>query len=146
MKQAQVFKRKKNLFVLPSSQTTMGLWVGTDPVVKLEENVSQEEQGEAILHALSLSKHGVPHPSDWNIPTNSLLQVAGARSWNEFEGNAKSIVIELDDECLHIMPSRNLGSGNGFEPLTPNKDIELPAPATTREIGAALAEALKRCQ
>ena len=147
MKQAQIFQRKGDLFILPSCQTTDGVWMGVDPVVRLDENASHETLGEAILRAITSSKQGVPHPLDWNIPTTSLFQLAGVKSCNEFERNAKHITVQVDDKAMRITPWRNLGPGRGFGPLVPTMDeILVAADSSTSEIGVALNEALKRCQ
>jgi hypothetical protein len=146
MKQAQFFKRGADFFVFPSVQTTAGLWMGVDPVVKLGSDSPHEAQGCAILQALAMSEVGVPHPLDWSVPTTSLFQLAGARSCNEFEKSAKSIVVELDNGNLRLTPSRSLGVGKGFEPLLESEEIRLPATASPQEIGAGLDEALKRCR
>ena len=65
MKSASIYERKGVLFFCPSSMTTDGVGIDTEPVLRLETAANLTTIGESLLRVLNESRNGVPHPSDW---------------------------------------------------------------------------------
>jgi hypothetical protein len=74
-----------------------------------------------------------------------MLELAGVKSWADFMRDAASLGLEVDGKWLKITPYRNLGPKEGFEPA-PERAIEVPVESSPAEIGAAIDEALTRCE
>ncbi len=81
---------------------------------------ANEELGTAVLRALTRSAIGIPHPapSEWSSITRPLLDVAGVKSWSAFSKGTRSVAVELGEDELNVVPTRNLGARDGFEALS----------------------------
>jgi hypothetical protein len=145
MKAATVYRRSSALLLHSSSKTTAGLWIATAPFLRVESGSAQAAKGEAALAVLNASQEGVPHPTNWSGLVAPLLELAGVKSWATFMKGAACLNLEVEGEQLKVIPNRNLGPKEGFEPV-PENAVELPFPSSPGQIGAALEEALARCQ
>src|ERR671937_817085 len=76
-----VFAREADLLVEPNCQATTGLWLSAGPVGRLPRTATPAELGAAVRAALSESRRGVPHPTNWGPFSPPVLQAAGVRSW-----------------------------------------------------------------
>ena len=137
MKSATVYKRGNALYFQSSSKTTAGVWIATAPFFKIEIDVTSSAKGEAILQALHASQEGVPHPTNWAGILTPLLELAGVKSWATFMKNATYVGLKSDGTQLKLIPYRNLGSKDGFEPV-PTEAVDLSCQATPEQIGIAL--------
>lgn len=71
-----------------------------------------------VLAALALSRADVKHPDDWRSVLAPLLSAAGVKSWPTFVKGTKSIEVEAAaDSSMKLIPTRNLGATDGFEPV-----------------------------
>lgn len=146
MKLAHVYRHKGSLYVRPFCQTTAGVWIGADCVVRLDPNASPLDKGEAVVEALDRSDQVIPHPTHWdNVEEDALLRLAGVKSWSTFMKTARSVGIELEGSIVRIEPARNLGPKEGFEPLR-DKQIEVSISSPQGDIGEALEAALRLCE
>lgn len=137
MKAATAYKRGNILYLHSSSKTTAGVWIATPPFATVLTDTTVLAKGEAILEAINASQDGVPHPTSWNGLINPLLELAGVRTWATFMKSAVCVGIEFDDGRLKLIPNRNLGPKDGFEPVLPSM-VVLSGQASPGEIGSVL--------
>lgn len=145
MQAAGVYRKDDAYYISSSSKTTVGVWIATVPFLKVEANSTPSTKGEAVLQALDASHHGVPHPINWTELGCPLLKLAGVRSWAAFMKRAKCLDVEADGEKLRLVPYRNLGPKEGFEPIL-DRAVELSLPSSPDRIGLALEEAMGLCE
>jgi hypothetical protein len=144
---ASVYARSADYIVQPSSWTTTGLRVGTEPINVLPCDAGVADLGEALQKALSAAKEGIVHPTDWKAQLEPLLQCAKLRSWNALQKSAKMCEVELTDHGLRITPSRNGGTSGpdkGYHPIA-DQSVVLPLECSTEELGAAVFRGLALC-
>ena len=137
MKAATAYKRGNALYLHSSSKTTAGVWIATPPFTKVDTDALASSKGEAILQAIWGSQEGVPHPTNWKTLIDPLLALAGVKSWGTFMKNAACVGVESDAARLRLIPNRNLGPKEGFEPLLASA-LDLSCQAAPDEIGMAL--------
>jgi hypothetical protein len=145
MKAATAYKKGNALYLQSLSRTTAGVWIATVPFVKVEMGSTPSAKGETVIKLLNASQDGAPHPTHWSGLIAPLLELAGVKSWASFMKNAISLNLEAEGERLTIIPSRNLGSKEGFEPV-PENAIMVPFSSPPDQIGEALDKALASCQ
>jgi hypothetical protein len=145
MKGASVYAASDTLFLSPSSLTTAGVWVGTQPVLRLEPGSGPSVLGEAVIRVLNASHDNLPHPTDWNALLRPLLESAGARSWAAFMNKAKCVCLRFDGEEMKLIPHRNLGTEEGYQAIE-ELITTLRFPSSPVEIGEAVNDSVSRCQ
>lgn len=145
MKGATVYERGGVLFLSPSSLTTAGVWIGTEPLLSLQPGSSPSALGEAIITVLNASRDVVPHPTDWGGLIKPLLELAGVKSWATFIKKARCVSLRLDGDQLRLIPHRNLGGKEGYEALV-EQVTTLKFPSSPNEIGDAGIDSISRCQ
>lgn len=115
MKLATVFRRRAHFIIHPSSCSTDGLWIGSEPYVRLPVDCTDGQLGATLLSALESSKTGVPHPTEWKGLLEPLLQAAGVKSWGAFAKNAVCVLVSEEADNIELVPTVNLGAREGFE-------------------------------
>jgi hypothetical protein len=145
-KLAEVYERDSEWYIQPSSKTTTGLWIATPPLIQLNKHDPRPRKGEAVMEALNASRHGVPVPADNEDLVGPMLALAGVKSWSVFVKKAKCVGLELENNRLTLMPHRPMPRSKGALEGIPEQALVLPADASPEEIGAALEEAMSRCQ
>jgi hypothetical protein len=144
---ASVYARERDFIVQPSSWTTTGLRIGTQPIEVLPGAASAADLGAAIQNALSAAKEGVAHPTDWKAHLMPLLESAKIRSWNALLKSAKMCEVETLGHEIRVTPSRNggtSGSDKGYHPIA-DRAIVLPALCSDDELGASVLRAVALC-
>ena len=116
MKAATAYLRGEKIFLHSSSKTTAGVWVLSMPVVVVEKG-NLGDIGRLILDSLNASQDNVPHPKSWTNIFDPVLQLAGIKSWNAFAKSAKCVEIESDGERIFVIPTKNKGADDGFDPI-----------------------------
>jgi hypothetical protein len=137
MKSATAYKKGNALYLHSSSKTTAGVWIATPPFVKVEMDSTASAKGEAVIQALNASEEGVPHPTNWNGRIDPLLDLAGVKTWATFMKNAVCVDVESDGEQLKLIPMRNLGPKDGFEPVLENT-VALSFHSSPDQVGTEL--------
>jgi hypothetical protein len=145
MKAAVAYKKANAFYLHSSSKTTAGVWIATDPFLKVELDSPPSAKGEALITALNASQEATPHPTNWTGLIAPLLELAGVKSWSTFMKHAKCLNVEVEEKRLMLVPNRNLGSKEGFEPV-PEMAVELPFPSSPDRVGLAFEEAMARCE
>jgi hypothetical protein len=142
MKSATAYKRKKKIYLVPYSRTTVGTWIATVPVTALEESEPAARKGNRLREVLRHSQEGVPHPNRWDHLVEPLLSLAGVNSWSKFAKSAVGCSIELEDDQLELVPSRNLGARGGYVPIQDRK-MAISFDASDEELGLLLDKAFE---
>lgn len=140
MKRATICRRKAQFFMHASARTTEGVWIFTEPCLKLNENCSDQEVGAAVCSALGGSRTDVAHPRSWTGLLGPLLTLAGVKSWTTFVKNAICAEIEETDGKVAVIPTKNLGVDQGFQ-ADPSRAITVDGEALA-ELGASVRRAL----
>jgi hypothetical protein len=143
---AHVYERNEDWFAQASSKTMTGLWIATPPLIRLSRHDPRQRKGEVTLEVLKASQQSVPLPEDTGSVIVPLLTEAGVRSWTEFMKKAKAVGLELENNQLTIIPHRQMPRSKGALQGIEGQHIVLPADAPPEEVGAALEEAMTRCQ
>jgi len=141
MNRATVYKRRKNLIVHPSSETTAGVVIATPPFTLLPEDVSPTDLGRAVLEALKASQEGVPHPTDWGPVTEALLNAAEVKSWANFAKGTISCALHSDGTSIRFTPKKNNAPRGGFTFLE-DRALAIPAQSSAEDIGQGVLDAL----
>lgn len=113
---AVVYLVNAKIIVAPVVRTTAGVGLEIDPTLSL---ALPEELIPKVLRALEKSTIVVAHPtqSEWKGFFKPFQNIAQVRSHRAFMANAKQISIELVGDQIRIIPQRNLGGAEGFEPM-----------------------------
>lgn len=144
MKRANVYRRDGAWYINAMSQTTAGVWIGTDPHLK-ESSDESAVLGQAILAALKGSTQSLPHPTKWGNVFKPVLELAGVKTWNQFMLTATCVSIGANDSRITIEPSSNAGPQTGYTPL-PDKKFQIPRHSTAKDIGDAVKQAITLCE
>jgi hypothetical protein len=122
MKRATVYERRGELFFHSLSKTTAGVWILTSPYLKAR---SDDDEGIAsnTLAVLDASVEGIAHPTKWTGLFDPILKMAGVKSWNTFAKSARCIEAEEHGETISVVPTRNLGVDEGFEPIASGRRV-----------------------
>jgi hypothetical protein len=139
MKRATVYRRKKQILVHASSRTTDGVWILWRPCLALPEASDNRELEQAIRAALDGSKTNVPHPQTWEGLLDPLLTLASVKAWSTFSKGASCVDVEEDGFRIALIPTRNLGPDEGFQPDTSRQIVLEPG---TSEMGASIRKLL----
>jgi hypothetical protein len=145
-KLSQVYERDEAWYFLSQSKATTGLWIGASPLIELRRHDSRQRKGEVAFEVLAASREGVPLPEDTDAEIIPLLKRAGVKYWSQFMKKAKCVGLELESNHLTIRPYRQIPRGKGAVEGIEGQHIVLPADASPEEVGAALEEAMSRCQ
>lgn len=145
MKAATAYKKANRVYLHASSKTSAGVWVASHPFIQVESSAPPAIMGQSLMEALNGSQDGVPHPTKWSELIAPLLEQAGVKSWTTFMRKAQCVNLETTVDGLKFIPTRNLGTSEGFEPML-DKVIELPPSTTLEQIGVDLEEAFTLCQ
>ena len=125
MKKATAYKRDERIFLHASSRTVAGVWILTAPVLVVDQN-DPVHLGQAILDVLRASHEGVEHPTSWMGLFDPVLKLAGTGSWGAFAKAAKCVEIEFGTNRISLIPTKNLGPRDGFEPLPAKTEMSPP--------------------
>jgi hypothetical protein len=138
---ATIYRRGESFFITSSDQTTVGLWVHSGSVERVD-GVDAEAIGSALMRQLDRSTLGVPHPrqDEWTAQRRKaldpLIALAKVRSWRSFIRDATLASVERDGDTIRITPEQSDGQRIGvFTPLT-EREQELLSPSEV-ELGAA---------
>ena len=115
MKQAMLYRRGDELFVHASSETTDGVWILSEPCLKLGITASNADIGRVLKEALQGSRTKVPHPKVWTNLFEPILKYAGVRSWSSFRRGATSSIITEADSAITVIPTTS-GQDDSFQP------------------------------
>jgi hypothetical protein len=143
MKHATIYCKTDGWYLHPDSKTTVGVYIGTPPHLRLDIGVSSEDLGKAIHSALAGSRCGVPHPTDWDKVVRPTLDLARVKTWRGFAKDARCVSILLDDKSLMIetwSKDQHMNFVAG-----PDASRCLPHDASAAEIGDAVKRAVALC-
>jgi hypothetical protein len=141
-KSASAFRRLGIIYVHSQCRTTEGIWIASDPFLRLEVSASPVALGEAVFAALGASQSGVSHPPRECNLFQPMLKLSGTKNWSSFVRNTICVGIASEDAArIEFTPYRNLGPKEGFEPAS-TEALSLPISSSAVEIGAALLQAL----
>jgi hypothetical protein len=139
MRRAAAYKRGEQIFLHASCKTTAEVWIVCGPALVADQN-DVASLGKAVLDALERSKENVPHPTQWKGIFDPLLRVAGVKSWNAFAKRAKGVEIEFGTNRISLIPTKNLGPKDGFDPLDAKQRSSSPV---AKDLGLSLLSAFE---
>jgi hypothetical protein len=138
---ATIYRRNETFFIASSDQTTLGLWVGSGSVERVD-GVNAEAMGSALMRQLDRSTVGVRHPrqDEWRAQgrqsLDPILALAKLKSWRSFIRDATLVTVERDGDAIRITPEqRDDGRIDAFTPLIEHERLLLNP--TVGELGAA---------
>ncbi|RDC58438.1 hypothetical protein DU508_00065 [Pedobacter chinensis] len=134
---------KEYVYIHSSNETTAGVWLMSEPVYKVEKN-DIELIGVKIKEALSSSKTGIPHPTNFKGLTDPLLNQANVKSYNTFAKNALCISINSDGQFIRLIPRVNNGPKGGYTAIEEQAEkLENPDP---KELGEMILKVFGYCK
>jgi len=102
------------------------------------------EVGRALRTCLAASRENVPHPTSFTNLFDSVLDLAGLKSFGTFVKSAKCVEVETSDNVtVTLIPKRNEGVDDGFVPLPNTTESALEA---DEALGSAAVAALARSE
>ncbi len=116
MKKATAYQRDGKVFLHSLSKTTAGVWILSGPVLA-QPSVDAASLGQSVLAVLNGSAEQVAHPTSWKSLFDPVLQQVGVKTLSTFMKKCKCVEIESDARGVSFLPTKNLGSLGGFEPL-----------------------------
>lgn len=124
---AVAYRVWEKLIVGSLARTSMGVDLEVDPRSSTM-TTPDADVALALGEALAGSGEVVPHPTQdqWKGKFLPFFQAAGVRSLKAFMADATNVEIKRSDGQLELMPYRNLGPKDGFEPISSDK-VVLPA-------------------
>jgi hypothetical protein len=104
----------------------------------MEPESPQAGLGNAACAVLNASQESIRHPKqeEWSGVAAPMLELAGVKSWATFMRNTACLSLEDEGGQLKVIPHRNMGPKEGFEPV-PARAIELGIESSPAEIGTA---------
>lgn len=117
MKIASILKKTDKYIIYSESLTNTGISLATEPYFILPDDATSDEICNCIMLALSKSKSGINHPSDWKKQKEDFLLNMQEKSMITLHSKSIQCSICLDEETITIYPTINLGAKNGFENL-----------------------------
>jgi hypothetical protein len=136
---ATVYRREDGYYFHANSQTTAGVWIASEPFLRLSCMASVEEKGDAVTLCVAGSRSGVRHPqqNEWSAVFAPMLALAGCKSWKSFEQNSECCQCEAENGFLTFIPQRLIAPDQGFEPI-PGSQIVRHLDSKADEIGRTL--------
>jgi|GEM_PF-2615333 len=144
MDRARVYEKGDSLYL-------HSIWEADDvlfpiaPFLKVKRDCITAAKGKFAVEVLRASGRD---NSQWEFREDRwkpLLELAGAKSWEGFARDAKSLCLEAQGGWLRVIPLRNRGPNEGFEYLN-GRSVDLAWESSLHEIGAAVELALFRCE
>jgi hypothetical protein len=142
MRRATAYQRGDTIFFHPYSETMAGVWILSEPILKLKI-YDREKLGEVALDTLNYSKTNVPHPIVWKGLFDPMLREARVKSWSAFSKSAKCVQIEFWENRISMLPTRNLGAKAGFEPI---ENMRKDCPPLSKDVADTLLSAFEDCR
>lgn len=116
MKKATAYQREGKVILHSLSKTTAGVWILSGPVLT-QTSIDVSSLGQDVVTMLNGSFEKVAHPTSWKGLFDPVLQKVGVKTLNAFMKKCKCVEIESDAGVVSFLPTKNLGSSGGFEPL-----------------------------
>jgi len=150
MKCATVYGRSDRYIVCSLSRTTTGVWISSEPFLKLQRPVLMPQLGDAILSALEASRQDVEHPgtTGWKILPTPLLRIAGVGSQAALQLGSHLVSVERTESHLSVVPHQNDGAAGpqrGFTELR-TEAAYLDGNPSGETLGSAVIKAFKQCR
>lgn len=145
MKRASVIKFKgTNEFLLHSTSTMKeGGGINTEPYIKLEASVSNDDLFKNLMKVLDSSKMGVSRPKDFDKSLKEYLNAVGLKDHEDLYKNSVCVTVVNRDGKISFFPSRNEGMKGGFAILAKDK-IEVSEKSNSTEVTNALLDAFEK--
>ncbi len=144
MKSVAVMLLQQQYYLHPYSETTEGVLIKADPEVIIHDLNDKHCISKTLLKMFDCSVKGVKHPTDWSKFNKPFWKLGGNKSWSVFNKSAKYVGVNLKNEVIQLIPTKNAGARGGFEPIN-DKAIEV----SLTEIGTIadiLIEAFDLCE
>ena len=143
IKATAIYERKGVYLFHSQSKTTAGVWLATEPFLRLETNCSSDDRAVAALKALASSKESIPHPMPPVSRFQPMYELAKVKSWGQFIKGSRLVSIRMDRDKMLVKPYRNKGGKEGFQET--GQPVELSLPVTNEQLGQAIDDAFQRC-
>ncbi|MBI1767136.1 MAG: hypothetical protein HYR67_02035 [Bacteroidetes bacterium] len=147
MKRASVIKFKRTQDFLLHSTSTMieGGGINTEPYIRLEASVANEDLFKNLMTVLDASKMGVPRPKDFDKSLKQYLNAVGLRDHEDLYKDSVCVIVVNRNGTVSFFPSRNEGMKGGFAILPADK-VEIPEKSNIDEVVQALLKAIEKCK
>jgi hypothetical protein len=147
MKRASVIKFKGTQdFLLHSTSTmTEGGGINTEPYIRLDASVTNDDLFKNLMTVLDASKMGVARPKDFDKSLKQYLNAVGLRDHEDLYKDSVCVNVVDRNGTVSFFPSRNEGMKGGFAILAADK-VEIPEKSSTDEIVQALLKAIEKCK
>jgi hypothetical protein len=117
--------------------------INTEPYIKLEASVSNDDLFKNLMKVLDSSKMGVSRPKDFDKSLKQYLNAVGLKDHEDLYKNSVCVTVVNRDGTISFFPSRNEGMKGGFAILAKDK-IEISEKNDSTEITKALLNAFEK--
>ncbi len=147
-KQASATLYPDQIIIATEDKTVVGYSIATSIVTRLPASATAESIGQTVRKHLSLSKCGVPAPSDFKAMYQDFLKAAGFKNAKAHHKEARHLSIYQKDQEIIITPTINggtTGKERGFLGSKEMPPIYVNASITDNELGEQLRETWLKC-
>lgn len=126
------------ILIATEDNTVVGYSITTPNITKLPVDAATEIIGQTVRRHLSLSKTGVPVPTDFKAMYQDFLNAAGLKSAKAHHKAARHLSIYQKDQAISITPTINGGATGKERGFLGSKDmppIEVNASISDKELG-----------
>ncbi len=128
-------------------QTVTGLWLASEPFIRIDKNSSLKLIVETLFEVLNSSRVGILHPTDWTGSTKAYVHSMGYKSLKKLYEDAKSLTISKEGSVIEFFPYRvEFERSKKYFAGIPNSSVKVDSSESVERIYAALMEAISRCE
>ena len=139
-----VYKRDNGYILHANKLSTDGVWISTEPCVKLDLETEKEEIGRKVIDLLKESEGRIEHPTEFKGLFNFVLKVAQVRSYKKFMEHCIHCGVFLKGKVITFMPYKN-DNRKGFEQITEESE-SIKFNSQSDEYGKTLFNCLRKCK
>lgn len=141
MQRAVAILKTGMVYLQGYSKTDHGLWIGYGRVICVKA-YDFDALSTAVRKVIKASSQHAPHPSNWSIVQQPMLDATGAKNWKNLSRGAIAVGISSEAEILRFTPSKNYEADGGTD--LPEKIIH--AGVEEMNLGEILMKAFELCE
>lgn len=148
IKHAVVYKKQSYFIFQTYSETTVGVLMGTEPIIIIDIDSLPKTLGDTLIKVLSESKSKIPHPksaAEFKIVLNNFLKYINEKSFSSLMKKSMLCNINEKNGNISILPNQNMGMKGGFVPIF-DKEINISSKSCPEDIGNILIKAFEFCK
>ena len=139
---------QQQILIATEDKTVVGYSIATPKITKLLADATAVSIGQSVRKHLSLSKTGVPAPTDFRAMYQDFLNAAGFKNAKAHHKAARHLSIYQKDQEIIITPTINGGATGKNSGFLGSKDIPpifVSTSVSDKELGENVKEGWLKC-